>query len=61
MKRRKFFIDTDPGTDDALALLGVFARDDIEVVGISVAHGNGYLEDMAANKSFCLNLKFLYL
>jgi len=49
MGRRKFFIDTDPGTDDALALLGVFAREDIEVVGISVAHGNGYLEDMAAN------------
>ena len=42
MKRRKFFIDTDPGTDDALALLGVFARDDIEVVGISVALGESF-------------------
>ena len=38
--RRPFFIDTDTASDDAVALAIAFARDDIDIVGISVVAGN---------------------
>lgn len=40
MAKRKFFIDTDTATDDALALIMALRQPDIEVVGISIVAGN---------------------
>ena len=42
-------IDTDPGVDDALALLMAFADDRHEVVGLTVAAGNVGLQHTVAN------------
>ena len=42
-------IDTDPGVDDALALLMAFDSDDHEVVGLSIAAGNVGLEHTVRN------------
>ena len=39
-ERRPFFIDTDTASDDAVALVMAFARDDVNIVGVSVVAGN---------------------
>ena len=36
----KILIDTDPGVDDALAVVYAFASDDLEVVGLTTIFGN---------------------
>ena len=41
-------IDTDPGVDDALALLMAFHSDAHEVVGLTIAAGNVGLEHKCA-------------
>ena len=40
MTKRKFFIDTDTATDDAVALLIALTQPDIEVLGLSIVAGN---------------------
>jgi purine nucleosidase len=40
MSRQRIIIDTDPGVDDAAAILLALASPDIEVLGISVVGGN---------------------
>lgn len=45
----KLWIDTDPGVDDALALLMVFATPAVDVVGLSIVGGNVGLRACAAN------------
>ena len=40
MPTRKFFIDTDTATDDAVALVMALRQPDIEVLGISTVAGN---------------------
>ena len=47
--RRPFFIDTDTASDDAVALAIAFARDDIDIVGISVVAGNVPLDAAVQN------------
>ena len=42
--KRKFFIDTDTASDDAVALIIALRHGDIDVVGISVVAGNVPLE-----------------
>src|SRR5262245_2651847 len=37
---RKIIIDTDPGQDDALAILLAFASPELEVLGITAVAGN---------------------
>ena len=37
---RKVIFDTDPGIDDALALLLLAVSPEIELLGITVTHGN---------------------
>lgn len=46
---RPFLIDTDPGVDDALAILMCFAAPDIEVHALTVLGGNVALHDTVHN------------
>ena len=40
MSKRKFFIDTDTATDDAVALVMALQHPDVDVLGISTVAGN---------------------
>lgn len=53
---RKVWIDTDPGLDDAIALLMAFQHKNFEIIGISVSAGNGPLDAMLANVVRIINL-----
>ncbi len=44
MTKRKFFIDTDTATDDAVALVMALRNSDIDVLGISTVAGNCTIE-----------------
>ena len=45
----KIIFDTDPGIDDAMALLYLSALPDIELIGITTIHGNASIEDCTRN------------
>ncbi len=47
--RRKFFIDTDAGTDDAVALIMAMKHPGIDIVGISTSGGNVPLDCVVQN------------
>eukprot|EP01136_Pigoraptor_vietnamica_P018964 Opistho-1_new@65943 len=50
--RRRVIIDTDPGIDDALALvLALACTDEIEVIGVTITHGNSHDVDMLARNA----------
>jgi purine nucleosidase len=49
MTARKIIIDTDPGQDDALAILLAMASPELEVVGITTVAGNVPLDLTTAN------------
>lgn len=49
MSRRKIFIDTDAGTDDAVAIIMALQSPDVEVMGISCVGGNTSVEQVAQN------------
>lgn len=49
MSRHDVIIDTDPGVDDAAAILMALASPEINLLGLSVVAGNVALEDAAAN------------
>jgi len=49
MSVHKVIIDTDPGVDDAAAILMALASPEIDVLGLTVVAGNVPLEDAAAN------------
>jgi purine nucleosidase len=49
MEKIPLLIDTDPGVDDALALLMAFADDRHEIVGLTIAAGNVGLRHTVAN------------
>jgi purine nucleosidase/pyrimidine-specific ribonucleoside hydrolase len=48
-KRRRLLIDTDPGVDDALAILLGFRSPEIEIVGITTVSGNVTLDQATHN------------
>jgi purine nucleosidase len=43
-ERRRIIIDTDPGQDDAIAILLALASDELEVLGLTIVAGNVPLE-----------------
>ena len=47
MSKRKFFIDTDTASDDAVAILMALEWDDVEVLGISIVSGNMPIEPVS--------------
>jgi len=49
VSRHRIIIDTDPGVDDALAILLALASPEIELLGLSVVAGNVPLEATLAN------------
>ncbi len=53
---RRVLLDTDPGIDDALAILLALASPEIELVGLSVVHGNCPLADGVINALAVLEL-----
>lgn len=46
---RKIIFDTDPGIDDAMALLFAHAAPDIELIGVTTVLGNGTIETTTRN------------
>lgn len=49
LQRTKLIIDTDPGVDDAIALLMVFQLPEFEVIGLTIIFGNVSTEDATRN------------
>ncbi|MEC9180005.1 MAG: nucleoside hydrolase, partial [Actinomycetota bacterium] len=49
MSKRKFFIDTDTATDDAVALVMALQHPDVDVLGISTVAGNCTIEQATQN------------
>ena len=49
MERRRIIIDTDPGCDDAVAMLLAFASPELEVLGITTIMGNTTLAQVTVN------------
>lgn len=47
--RRHVIFDTDPGVDDAMALLFLHASPGVELVGVTTCFGNGTLADTTRN------------
>ncbi|GAN55040.1 nucleoside hydrolase [Tanticharoenia sakaeratensis] len=51
-RRRKVILDTDPGVDDAMALLFLHFAPDVELVGITTASGNGLIATTTHNARY---------
>lgn len=49
MSRSKIIFDTDPGVDDAMALLFALGSPEVEVIGITTVFGNGTIEATTRN------------
>jgi purine nucleosidase len=49
---RKVIFDTDPGIDDAMALLYLHACDNLELLGITTVLGNASIENCTSNALF---------
>ena len=47
--RRRVIFDTDPGIDDAMALLFLHAAPEVDLVGVTTCFGNGTLADTTRN------------
>ena len=56
MAKRKFFIDTDTATDDAVALIMALTQPDIDVLGISIVAGNCPADMATQNALYTLEL-----
>lgn len=53
---QKIIIDTDPGHDDAMAVLMMLASPQIEVLAITTVAGNSTIENTTRNARYILNL-----
>lgn len=53
---RKFLIDTDPGVDDAQAILMACAHPDVELLGLTVVSGNVGLDHTLTNACHLVDL-----
>ena len=56
MTKRKFFIDTDTASDDAVALLMALEYPDVEVLGVSIVSGNMPVEQGSINARYTIEL-----
>lgn len=53
---RKIIIDTDPGIDDAMAILYALAAPELEVVGLTTVFGNAHVELCTTNAFHILDV-----
>lgn len=53
---QKIIIDTDPGHDDAMALLMLFAVPGVEILAITTVAGNSTIENTTRNAKYILSL-----
>ena len=51
-KRRRIIIDTDPGIDDAMALLYLHANPEVEIHSLTTVFGNGSVELTTRNANY---------
>ncbi len=58
---KKIWIDTDAGTDDAMALIMALRCSDLEVVGISTIGGNVPLDNVVQNVLYICELCHAHL
>jgi purine nucleosidase len=56
MNPKRILIDTDPGIDDALAILTALASPELSLEGVSIVHGNCSLEQAVRNGLSVLEL-----
>ena len=56
MTKRKFFVDTDTASDDAVALLMALEYPDVEVLGVSIVSGNMPVEQGSINARYTIEL-----
>ena len=56
INKQKIIIDTDPGHDDAMALLMLFAVPEIEILAITTVAGNTTIENATRNAKYILSL-----
>ena len=56
MTKRKFFIDTDTASDDAVALLMALEYPDVEVLGVSIVSGNMPVEQGSITARYTIEL-----
>lgn len=54
--KRKFIIDTDTASDDAVAILMALRHPDIEVLGVTVVSGNMHVRDGSRNARYTVEL-----
>lgn len=53
---RKVIVDTDPGTDDAMAILMLLRDPSVQVLAITVTQGNSTLENTSRNALRIVNV-----
>ena len=56
MTTRKFFIDTDTASDDAVAILMALEWENVDVLGISIVSGNMPVEQGSKNARYTVEL-----
>lgn len=56
MSKYKMIIDTDPGVDDALAIVFAAQHPDIELLGLTTVYGNVSVDQATINAGYLLNL-----
>ena len=56
MSNRKFFIDTDTASDDAVAILMALETKDVDVLGVSIVSGNMPVEQGSINARYTIEL-----
>ena len=56
MTKRKFFVDTDTASDDAVALLMALEYPDVEVLGVSIVSGNMPVGQGSINARYTIEL-----
>ena len=56
MGKRKFFIDTDTASDDAVALLMALETPNVDVLGVSIVSGNMPVEQGSINARYTIEL-----
>ena len=61
MDKRKFIIDTDTASDDAVALLMALEWPDVEVEAVTIVSGNMPVEQGSINARYTIAVSYTHL